>query len=560
MPKAVHRPRRGHGLSLLERILETPDIARVVPQLPPEMLHRVIERCGLEACGELMALATPEQVSRVLDLDLWRAAQPGVDEQFDADRFGRWLEVLMEAGDGVAARTLAGMDVDLLIAALGQSVRVFDVATLSSVPGDGEEPAEIRPVSDGPDCELGGYLIVAGRTDSWDAIVGVLAVLEAEHHDHFHRVMRGCRLLSNAGFEVDGLDHLLSDREQSMFDLASDRERRREEQGYVTPAEARAFLQMSRQIPLSHSTAPAANPIAGAYWRAIEPAAAVNADRESNRLQSTSDVLPAVVDSAAALASVVDLLLESGVLAQPPRALLEGGAGPASRLAALQAQMGFAHSRDANVYSMRSQELAYLANTIVAGCSLQSRTFTAQEAADAAAAVCNLGLENWPVQWRPVTARRGGSAGEARTALPDDFLVNHDLISVFQVGWTVLHDEVSQYAAAALIAVLAGLRCDDREIQAGLDSLRREMATHWQAGTPWHARNSLDVILTLDAPAWATLLGLIDECPVLHAAIGASRNARLRTIGISDFEFISENSQIASVREFMESLPEALSR
>jgi hypothetical protein len=85
------------------------------------------------------------------------------------------------------------------------------------------------------------------------------------------------------------------------------------------------------------------------------------------------------------------------------------------------------------------------------------------------------------------------------------------------------------------------------------------MAAQSQAGTPWHARDSLDVILTLDAPAWATLLGLLDECPVLHAAAGASRNPRLRTVRTSDFEFISENSQIASVHAFMESLPETLS-
>ena len=37
--------------------------------------------------------------------------------------------------------------------------------------------------------------------------------------------------------------------------------------------------------------------------------------------------------------------------------------------------------------------------------------------------------------------RRGSSVVEAGTALPDDFLVGHDLVSVFQVGWTVLHDE-----------------------------------------------------------------------------------------------------------------------
>ena len=43
--------------------------------------------------------ATPEQLTSVLDLDLWRHAQPGRDEQFDADRFGEWLEVLVDTGE-----------------------------------------------------------------------------------------------------------------------------------------------------------------------------------------------------------------------------------------------------------------------------------------------------------------------------------------------------------------------------------------------------------------------------------------------------------------------------
>ena len=33
--------------------------------------------------------------------------QPGLDEQFDADRFGLWLEVMMESGAAVAAQKLA---------------------------------------------------------------------------------------------------------------------------------------------------------------------------------------------------------------------------------------------------------------------------------------------------------------------------------------------------------------------------------------------------------------------------------------------------------------------
>jgi len=102
------------------------------------------------------------------------------------------------------------------------------------------------------------------------------------------------------------------------------------------------------------------------------------------------------------------------------------------------------------------------------------------------------------------------------------------------------------------------LRCDDREIQIELDALRIEMAKHWRAGAPWRARLALDVIAILDLPAWAVLLALIDECPTMHPGVSASRDRRTLSVRASDFEFISENSQIASIREFLLSLPETL--
>ena len=50
-----HRP-------TLDRILDIPPLEQVVPRLQPDLLHRVIQICGLEDCGELVALATPEQL------------------------------------------------------------------------------------------------------------------------------------------------------------------------------------------------------------------------------------------------------------------------------------------------------------------------------------------------------------------------------------------------------------------------------------------------------------------------------------------------------------------
>jgi hypothetical protein len=538
------------GRNLLDRILDTPRLEQVVPRLQPSLLHRVIQTCGLEDCGDLVALATPEQLAHIFDLDLWRAARASQDEQFDADRFGVWIEVLLESGAEMAAQKLAGMDVGLVVAGLAQHLLVYDRAAVTPYETlDGEQVDVSRAVDEGLTFEVSGYVLVARRADSWEAIVEVLISLAEGHPNYFHRVVEGCRTLSNSGYEIDGLDDLLAEGDQVMFDLAVDREGRREKQGYVTPAQARAFLQMSRQLRLESGAMPPANPLARAYFRAFDEKMEADAHGASGLLATGSEVSPASEDTTAeAVAAVFDVLLEAGVLGQAPRALLGGGEGDAPRLGLIQAYMQFVLDRDPAAYSTRTEELAYLANTLMAGCSLQGRLFTAQEASDAAAAVCNLGLENWPPHWLPANA----------TALPGSFLVDHDLVSVFQVGWAVLHKDVSMHAAEQLIGTLTHMRCADREIQMGLNALRIQMAKHWQAGAPWRVRDALDVIATLDLMAWAVLLALIDEYPVLHAGVSASKNSRTLSVSATGFEFISENRQIASIHEFLQSLPATL--
>ncbi len=56
------------------------------------------------------------------------------------------------------------------------------------------------------ECEVGGYLVRARRTDRWDAIVTLLITLGVEHNHYFHAVMQGCRRLSNSRPEIDGLE------------------------------------------------------------------------------------------------------------------------------------------------------------------------------------------------------------------------------------------------------------------------------------------------------------------------------------------------------------------
>ena len=512
----------------LQRILDTPHLARAVARLQPELLHRVIQKVGLEDASELVALATPEQLTRVFDLDLWQSARPGVEEQFDAARFGTWLQVLLEAGADVAAEKLAAMAPDVVIAGLAQHARVFDLSTVMPyitlegelAGGRVEEKARTR--------DIGSYHVVAGGEDSWDAIVEVLLALEAAHPDPFHRLMIGCRALSSARPVESGMDDLLADPEQAMFDLAADRERRREQQGYVTPAQARAFLDMARR-PAAAGTVPSGNPVARAYFRSLEDPAP--AEPELDEDDSAG--------SAEAMAEVVDVLLESGVL-DPPRALLPGAVGEAPRLARIHDALRVVVERDPALYAHRCGELGYLANTLVSGCSLQGRAFTPQEASDAVLAVCNLGLENWPAR------------------VDDTVLVAQDLVGVFQVGWAVLHEKVCLPVARRLIETLAAVQTRDRDLQIGLNRLRRDLTAQLKAGMPWRARASLEVIADLDLLAHAGLLGLLAECPVIHGAVVASSGPKPLTVSASAFEFVSENSQIPAVDAFMASLPQLL--
>jgi len=485
-------------------------LAELAPRLQPELLHRVITVYGLEDCVDLVAEVTPQQLSHVFDLDLWHPPRAGLDEQFDAARFGLWIEVLVEAGADVAAAKLAQMPIEQLIAGFAHHARVFDLATLS-------------PYDRASGADVGAYRVVAMRDDAWDAIITVLSALAQLHHQEFHRLMRALRSLSNSRPEIDGLHALLDVGSQMMLDLASERERRREKHGFASPADARAFLQMSRTV--RRGAMPPPNPIARAYFRAIEPAP-VNGQGDA----------PAADD----IAEVIELLADAGVLAQQaPRGLLNAAHDePPRHLPRLHAQMQSVFERDPVAYGERNAELAYLANMLIAGCSIQSRPFTAREASDAAVAVCNLGFEKSP-------------------HVPGDYLVAHDLIGIFQVGWTALYRDVAIHAAHALIDALSQVRSADDEIQSALNMLRVQMRKHVKAGTPWCAEPALDVIAILDKPAWAALVALIAECPVMHAAIAAHGSGAL-TIDASAFEFISDTTQIASIDAFLDALPAML--
>lgn len=541
MSKITNRdtaPRDGGSVEhRLARLLDSQFLARVVPHLPTETLHQLIRRRGLEACGELVTLATPAQLTSLLDLDLWRHARPGRDEQFDVDRFGEWLEVLVNTGESIAARTVAALDRDLVVAGLSRYVRVFDPGIFEPTAQSDDEPTDRREaMREGGggwlECEVGGYIVRARRADPWDAVVALLIALDTEFPQDFQALMEGCRRLSNSSPEANGFHDLLLAPGQHLHDVAVERERRRSQQGYATPADARAFLQMARQPKQIH-----VNPIVAAYFRAAD-----EAPESSNETVCSPEHR---MESPSSVESVMELLAEAGVTAERPRALLEAADADAqaARLTSLRRLMAYVRDSDETAYLTRGRELAFLANTLLAGCSVQSRPFTPQEASDAAAAICNLGLEY-----------------SHDTFPPDPLLIDHDLVTAFEAGWSVLHQDVSLFAADELISTLADVDSVDRDLRLGLVALRRTLVTERNAGTPWRARDAAEILAMLDMTAWTSVIGLLDECPVLPATLTAVLEGRTTTVSPTEFDFISTAAQINDVRTFMRKLPDLLSR
>lgn len=534
------RDRRGTIDDKLARLLDSSQLARVVPHLPAETLHQLVRYRGVECAGELMASATPEQVTAVMDLDLWRGATAGADQVLDVARFGEWIEALVESDAAIAARIVAGLDRRLVVAAISGYLRVFDIGARTPIRWNGEFVLEEDAgPSSGYIAEIGGYVLHARRTDAWDAILALLLELEANHPGCFHEVMAGSRRLSNSAPERDGLDHLLPDAGQLLHDAGLEREGRRQAQGYLTPAAARAFLRAAREPVVPGGVSSSLQVIAAEHTRPREPEGPAGAElAQAHPLdQDTGEPLPE------SIAAIGEILAEAGLLPGRPRALLAAPAGQPSSVSAMQALMAHAASVDDTAFQARGRELTFLANALMAGCSLDARAFTIQEASDAVVATCNLGLE---------LHHRG-------VAPPPTFLVDHDLVTVFQVGWQMLH-ELALWVADRLVAALDGLRISDLETQLGLHALRQTLARQRASGTPWKARDALDVIATLDVTTWASLLGITDECPVVPDALAATLERRKGPVNAKGFAFISTTSQVRQVHAFMDALAEILVR
>ncbi len=389
-------PHIGTGGALLARLIDAPDLARSIRALSPPAFSQLVRHVGVEDAGEVVALATHEQLVAAFDEDLFTNARPGDRETFDAERFAVWLDALLDAGEAAAAARVAELSEDFTAHALSSMIMVLDHDALRDRLDEGGRSARRvdKAIESCLSEEIDGYLLISRRHDGWDAALALILALDRDHRSFLTRVLDRCAAAASGYLDdLDELSEVLSSEASLAEDAEAEREERRAKRGYVEPRAAKSFLALAKQ-PLSGDLASAArDPITRAFFRDLDT--------------SLRDA-PAKPTSASATSAAIHRAL--GAVSGAEGLRLPSGAGQAPALIEAMKRL---RARDPKAFEARMEELAYLVNVLVAAASGREGRMSPGEALEAVIDVVSRGVA--------LEARRG-APDEVLSACPADLL------------------------------------------------------------------------------------------------------------------------------------------
>jgi hypothetical protein len=252
-------------------------------------------------------------------------------------------------------------------------------------------------------------------------------------------------------------------------------------------------------------------------------------------LQETQSDLPATVSD------FVQLLQDAGVVSSPQGSLLlqnDQEGRPSQRYPLIRSALLAVNNSDTKLYAKRMSELNYLANVLVSGCSYLDRAFRPGEAAEAALATCNLGIEY-------VLSKDSKTGAKAVLA---QVLITNNVIKMFRIGWLILFQDVSLHTAKSLSKVLPDVPIENSWLKKMIANTIATLKAGIVKGTPWDARESIDVLESVfDQPTVYAIKQLLNECPSVTSAV-LKREASNST---GDDEFISGLTQIEQIHRFL---------
>jgi hypothetical protein len=390
----IRRYQQPSSAQLLHHVLARPELVAAVRKLPGSVLAALIDRIGLEDAGEIVALASAEQLAQAFEHDLWRAEQTGGDESFQPERFGLWLEVLSEAGDEFLAQRLSALPRDLLLLALHRAVLVLDIDALAvkmASLGEDAEWTEKALEDAGHYEEWEEFRLIVRMPEHWDVLWGALLALDRDHHALLRDLIERCAALDTEFINGNGgLYEVLSSEELLENDLGAERADRRAAKGHVSPADARAFLGLAKRDDADQTR----DAITRAYFRELAAPEQVARASRAAQPQAVQRLVQLVAEAERETASQVVAvpMLPSATRRGPKSPGLTRSPGELRNPSLFERALAELQEHDPLVASQRLEELAYLANVWIAGGAHEGRRPRPVEALEFALAICSAGL------------------------------------------------------------------------------------------------------------------------------------------------------------------------
>jgi hypothetical protein len=393
--KSLSRQHVSASTDLVMRILERPGLVAAVRELPGAVLGKLIDRIGLEDAGELVALASTQQLERVFDDDLWRADRVGGDETFRPERFALWLRVMMEAGEDALVRRLCELPEDLVALAVHRLVLVLDLDVVEEMlrPGDEEAEQLAHALDNAAVEEWEEFRLIAREPDAWDDVWNALVSLDRDHHDRLRAILETCCEISTEYISGQGgLFQVLTADEMLDSDVAAARDDRRAAEGFISPADARAFLELARRS--GGDGGDERDPITRAYFRGLQqPGTAATAAGPQDRGTTPA----ADAQDLAALLQAADVIPPSA----QSRLALPAIEQPHLVAPLFEQAMTDLRQRDPERFSERVQEVGYLVNVWLAGGAHEGRRPRPVEALEVVLKACEAGMRAQLAAARP---------------------------------------------------------------------------------------------------------------------------------------------------------------
>jgi len=533
--------------ALVDSLTGSSALPALIEQMSPATLKRLVTDVGIEDAGALIVHASETQLKHLLDETIWTGARPGDPESLSVENLLRWLAVWTDAG--VCAEKLFELGEDFC--ALGYS-RLLVVADTDLSARVEDEFTQI----------LGEYIVRARQDDEWDVIQASLNELWSEYPDFTEAVFgRLAFRHSILGIEGENDSARVLD-----ADASHARERRRETEGFVTSVMAGAWLRRVAEGELDDLAAEATYDLdTTEYFRrreaeaqAAEAASAAEeqseqAPRSQRRRDERTDES---TDEEAELDELEAELAAYEAERAGVRGLLAGPGGTRERLPLREALSGL-NSRP-ELLEARQQELAYLANLLVAGASRDDGRIEDGLAANIAMACANLGGSY--LLWLEF-----GDSGDAGGFEPF-VTTTPGLVRLFRIGWQLLA-RVPLQVAGRLERLLDDPGVRERlthkpMVLTEVDALLApgELTDPVRERRFADARETLQLLTILLEPlAVDALCALVDDVPALPLALDPERRSAPESL-LGRTREVASMDDLMQIDGFLKALAEQLRR